>query len=167
MEKIRYIFAQSLIIWAFGCLVNGHYMASGGIAVWAAAVAYTSCNMEKQKRILPVLIPMAIIGLIAIQCCGLKEYLPFLGIVWIANCYVSLVFPVCYRKETEKAMQTMIIIGLVYVLLALLVPSVQFAFTDLLVLIALIFAPVSIMYACLLDMERKTAGHVERDVSLR
>ena len=167
MKRVRFIFSEALVIWAYACLLSGYQAAAAGIAVWAAASTAVSFTKEKQMRVLPYVSLLSLAGLLLIHICDLRTYLPTMGIIMMTGIYCSVIHPYCHPEETEGAMRIIMGAGLVFVILALLVPAALFAVKEMLILLLIIFGPCTGMYLRGLLIENNIIKPVAADASLR
>ena len=146
MERIRYIFAEALVIWAYACLVNGYFAAAAAIAILAVCCSFGAFTKRQLLKIMPVSLILSLIGLWLVHSCRLTEYQPYLGIVTSCGVHVALIWPAYYPRETETVRRGMMICGLCYTVLAVLIPSSQFGIREMMTLLLLIFGPGCGMY---------------------
>lgn len=146
MERIRFIFAEALVIWAYACLINGYHAAAAGIALLAAGCTAASFTRKEQLHMLPALTAVCLINMILIRSCSLQEYLPSLGIVMIGGCHVSMMYLHYYPEQMEGTVRALLLCGMIFTVLVLLVPSGQFGIREMLTLMVLIFGPSAGMY---------------------
>ncbi len=146
MERIRYIFSEALVIWAYACVVSGYHAAAAAIALLAAGCTAAAFTKQEHLHLLPALTAVSLAGLILIRTCLLKEYLPSLGIVMISGCHTAVMFMHYYPRQTEKTSRGILLCGLLYTVLAILLPSAQFGTREMITLLLLIFGPSCGMY---------------------
>lgn len=167
MERIRFIFTEALVIWAYACMVNAYHAAAAAIALLAAA--YTSAAFTKKEHLemLPALAAVSLIGLLLIRSCSLQEYLPSLGIVMICGCHVSMMQLRSSFEEKEGTVRILLISGMIFTVLAMLVPSDVFGIRELLTLMLLIFGPAAGMYLRSLLKEETEVKSVAGKAAMR
>lgn len=146
MERIRYIFAEALVIWAYACLVNGYHAAAAAIAVLSVCCSFTAFTKQQQLKVMPAVLVLSLAGLWLIHSCRLAEYQPSLGIVTACGIHVSVIWPFYFPKETENVRRGLLVSGLCYTVLAVLIPSARFGIREMMTLIGLIFGPGCGMY---------------------
>lgn len=166
MERIRFIFAEGLVMWAYACLINQYTAASAAIALLALFPSFAAFDRKRQLRILPAVLVLSLAGLILIRGSSLQAYLPAVGIVMIAGIHTSLIYPYYYPQETEGTMRGLLLSALIFLILEMMTPSDVFNVADMMLLLLLIFGPAIGMYGYSL-LKESGAKPVAGDTAMR
>ena len=163
-EKYRLMMIEGLVIWAFGCAVNGADAAAAAISLLAAVLLVYIYGAEKMfRKLLPVLL-LADLLLITAGLTGLSAVFPSLGWVLVADSAAAIMTVYDPREVMDRNIRGCLMIFAAYTALSFLVPSADLTVFQLLVMTVLIFAPVTVVYA--LQTLRETVSSVDAQTGI-
>ena len=163
-EKYRLMVIEGLVIWAFGCAVNGADTAAAAISLLTGVLLVYVYGAERMiHKLLPVLL-MADLLLITASLAGLSAVFPSLGWVLVADGAAAIMTVYDSRDVMDRNIRGCLMIFAAYTALSFLVPSADLTVFQLLVMTVLIFAPVSIVYA--LHTLRETVSSVDAQAGM-
>ena len=145
-KKMKMVVNESLILWAFACAADHEGAAAALIALIALACTVSVFTAQKIRKHLIASLILADLQLVIAHVSGITAIIPSVSAVIAVN---SVFAVMTFENNAETAdfeAAWMLRIFLAYAMLAMIMPSGQFSFLQLMTLISMIFAPLLAVY---------------------
>ncbi len=142
--KDKFRIGEGMLIMAFAFALQKYHLAA---VLSAGAAMLTAVSCQKEGSILrqfPLILAASVIQLTVARMTSLTEVMPETGILVLCNTASAFLFMTCDRRELQSTVKVLTAAGLLFWLLAMVIPSSLVNYADTAVLLGLIFLPVQV-----------------------